>query len=91
MNRLRDLREDADMTIAETAKLFGLQPTQYRRYEVEENDMPLRWAIRFARHYNVSLDYLAGLNNEPRQTKLKDYVAFAEAIKNTVDSFFDEN
>ncbi len=36
MNRLRDLREDADKTIAETAKIFHLQTTQYRRYEVSQ-------------------------------------------------------
>ena len=57
-NRLRDLREDSDKTIAETAKIFHLQPTQYRRYEVGESDIPLEWAIKFAEYYNVSLDYL---------------------------------
>lgn len=32
-NRLRDLREDRDLTQAEVAKIFFLQVTQYRRYE----------------------------------------------------------
>ena len=88
MNRLRDLREDADLSIAETARIFGLHPTQYRRYEIGESDMPLHWAITFAKHYNVSIDYIAGLTNEPRQSKIKDYVAFADTIKNAVNEFF---
>ena len=60
-NRLRDLRQDKDLTQAEVAKLFFLQTTQYRRYENGESDLPLEWAKKFAKYYNVSLDYLAGL------------------------------
>ena len=40
-NRLRDLREDRDLTQAEVAKIFFLQVTQYRRYENGESDIPL--------------------------------------------------
>ena len=88
MNRLRDLREDADKTIAETAKIFHLQTTQYRRYEVGESDIPLRWAIRFATHYGVTIDYLAGISNEPKKLKLKNYVEFSEEIIKTVNKYF---
>ena len=88
MNRLRDLREDADKTIAETAKIFHLQTTQYRRYEVGESDIPLRWAIKFAEHYGVTIDYLAGISNEPRQMKLKNYIEFSEKIIDTVNKYF---
>lgn len=88
MNRLRDLREDADKTIAETAKIFHLQTTQYRRYEVGESDIPLRWAIVFAEHYGVTIDYLAGISKEPRQMKLKNYIDFSEEIIETVNKYF---
>lgn len=90
MNRLKDLRCDRDMTISETAELFKMHPTQYRRYESEESDIPLKWAIAFAKHYNVSLDYLAGLTNEPRQKTLSDYINFAEEIKKTVSRFYQQ-
>ena len=43
-NRLRDLRQDKDLTQAEVAKIFYLQVTQYRRYENGESDLPLEWA-----------------------------------------------
>ena len=65
-NRLRDLREDRDLTQAEVAKAFFLQVTQYRRYENGESDLPLEWAKKFASFYNVSIDYIAGLTNEKR-------------------------
>lgn len=60
-NRLRDLREDRDLTQAEVAKIFFLQVTQYRRYENGESDLPLEWAKKFAKYYGVSIDYIAGL------------------------------
>ena len=66
-NRLRDLREDKDLTQAEVAKLFYLQITQYRRYENGESDLPLEWAKRFARFYNVSIDFIAGLIDFPEK------------------------
>ena len=64
-NRLRDLREDRDMTQAEVAKIFYLQVTQYRRYENGESDLPLEWAKKFAKYYGVSIDYIAGQTNIP--------------------------
>ncbi|MBR6632670.1 MAG: helix-turn-helix transcriptional regulator [Clostridia bacterium] len=65
-NRLRDLREDRDLTQAEVAKIFFLQTTQYRRYENGESDLPLEWAKKFADFYKVSIDYIAGLTNDKK-------------------------
>ena len=64
-NRLRDLREDRDMTQAQVAKMFYLQVTQYRRYENGESDLPLEWAKKFAEYYGVSIDYIAGITDTP--------------------------
>ena len=66
-NRLRDLREDKDLTQAQVAEKFYLQITQYRRYENGESDLPLEWAKKFARFYNVSIDYIAGLIDFPEK------------------------
>lgn len=63
-NRLRDLREDNDLTQAKVAEIFFMQPTQYRRYENGESDLPLEWAKKFAKFYKVSIDYIAMLTNE---------------------------
>lgn len=66
-NRLRDLRQDKDLTQAEVAKIFYLQVTQYRRYENGDSDLPLEWAKKFARFYNVSVDYIGMLIDHPEK------------------------
>ena len=66
-NRLRDLRQDRDLTQAQIAEIFYLQPTQYRRYENGESDLPLERAKKFAKFYNVSIDYIAKLIDTPRK------------------------
>lgn len=66
-NRLRDLREDRDLTQADVARTFFLQVTQYRRYENGESDLPLEWAKKFANYYDVSIDYIAGLTDNPKK------------------------
>lgn len=62
--RIRDLREDSDISQARIAEIFGMHTTQYRRYELGESDIPLGVAIKLAKHYNVSLDYIAGLSRK---------------------------
>ncbi len=61
--RIRDLREDSDLTQAEVAKIIHMHKTTYVRYESGEREVPLNIAILLARHYGVSLDYLAGISN----------------------------
>ena len=64
--RVRDLREDADLTQKQTAEKLFLHLTQYRRYECGESEIPLHIAINIAKLYNVSLDYIAGLTDDKR-------------------------
>ena len=66
-NRLKDLRQDKDLSQKEFAKLFYLQPTQYQRYENGYTDLPLEWAKKFARYYDVSIDYIAGIIDFPEK------------------------
>lgn len=63
-HRIKDLREDADLTQKQVADKLYLHLTQYRRYERGESEVPLNIAINIAKLYNVSLDYIAGLTNE---------------------------
>ncbi len=62
--RIRDLREDADLTQAEIAKIIHMHKTTYVRYESGEREIPLNIAILLSRHYQVSLDYLSGLTDK---------------------------
>ena len=63
--RLRDLREDKDLTQIELVQILGMHKTTYTNYEQGKRDIPFSLAIRLAKFYNVSLDYIAGLITEP--------------------------
>ena len=58
--RIRDLREDADLTQKELAEKLGMSQTGYSKYETGENDIPTSVLIKLARFYNTSIDYLLG-------------------------------
>lgn len=59
---IRDLREDNDKTQQEIAQLLGTSQTMYARYERGANELPIRHLITLAKFYNVSTDYILGLN-----------------------------
>ena len=68
--RLRDLREDNDLSQKELAKIIGMSQTGYSKYETGENDIPTIILIKLSRFYGVSIDYLLGETNEkPRYKK----------------------
>ena len=66
--RIRDLREDHDLSQARAAELVGLYKTTYQRYETGMREIPFDIAIALAKLYHVSLDVLAGLTNDPHGT-----------------------
>ena len=61
MIRMRNLREDNDLTQKEIAALLGTSQTMYARYERGANEMPIRHLIKLAKYYDVTTDYLLGL------------------------------
>ncbi len=65
--RLRDLREDSDLTQREVAELIQTTQQVYSEYEKGIREIPLYKAIILAKHYNVSLDYITGLTDEKRK------------------------
>lgn len=64
--RIRDLREDCDLTQNQLVELLHMHKTTYTNYEQGKREIPFALAIRLAKFYNVSLDYLAGLIPHPR-------------------------
>ncbi len=62
--RLRDLREDNDLSIRKLADLLHMQKTTYHNYETGARELPFELAITLAKMYGVSLDYIAGLTND---------------------------
>lgn len=63
-SRIRDLREDHDLTQAEMAGLLGVKQTTYSKYELGKILVPIDILIRLADFYQVSLDYLVGRNEK---------------------------
>ena len=63
--RLRDLREDHDLTQTKLAKILGMSQTGYSKYETGENDLPSSILIKLADFYNVSVDYILDRTSDP--------------------------
>lgn len=64
--RLKDMREDKDLTQEQCAQIAYISKNSYIRYEKGERIPPLDVMISFAKFYNVSLDYLAGITNDKK-------------------------
>ena len=62
--RLRDMREDSDLTQAQIAEMLGIQQTVYSRYERGFQTIPLEHLLKLADFYHVSLDFLTGRTNK---------------------------
>ena len=71
IDRIRELREDNDMTQKEVALYLNTTQQVYSRYEKGINEMPVRHVIALCRLYNVSADYILGLSDTPRNCHTK--------------------
>ena len=67
--RLKDMREDFDLTQTKLADQLGIQQTVYSRYERGYQTIPLEHLIRLAEIYDVSLDFLTGRTNNMKVNK----------------------
>ena len=63
--RLRDLREDHDLTQAALAQYLHIRQNTYSQYETEQRQLPLEVLIKLALFYNTSTDYILELTNTP--------------------------
>ena len=62
--RLRDLREDHDLTQTQVAEYLGMKQSQYCRYERGLRDLPTDVLIRLAKLYKTSTDYILELTDK---------------------------
>ncbi|WP_458863761.1 helix-turn-helix domain-containing protein [Acidaminobacterium chupaoyuni] len=61
--RLKDLRDDRDMTQEEIGQLLGIRQTVYSRYERGVQTVPLEHLMKLADFYKTSTDYILGRTN----------------------------
>ncbi|MBQ3551372.1 MAG: helix-turn-helix transcriptional regulator [Clostridia bacterium] len=65
--RLRDIREDHDLTQTDVARLLGTTRQQVSKWETGVQMMGVDKYIILAKHYNISTDYLLGLIDTPKK------------------------
>ena len=65
--RIRELRIDHDLTQRQLAAMLNMPQPQYFRYEQGYRDIPTDILIRLAEIFDVSIDYLLGLTNNPQR------------------------
>lgn len=62
--RIRDLREDKELTQKQVGEILNMSQTGYNQYEIGKNDIPTKILIKLAKFYNTSTDYLLELTDE---------------------------
>lgn len=62
--RIRDLREDADLTQKQVAEILHCSQQVYSNYELGQRDIPTAVLIRLAKYYKTSTDYILGLTDK---------------------------
>lgn len=64
--RIRDLREDRDLTQREMAKNLNCSQQAYSNYELGQRDIPTDVLIKLSAFYRVSIDYILGVSDDPK-------------------------
>jgi len=64
--RLKDLREDKDLTQKEVAAILGIDQRVYSNYEIGKREIPSRFIIKLADFYDTSADFILGLTDETK-------------------------
>ena len=62
--RIRDLREDHNLTQAEVAKYLNIKQNTYSQYENGQRQLPLSCLVALAKFYQTSTDYILGLTDK---------------------------
>lgn len=66
--RLRDMREDRDLSQKQIAEFLMCDQSLYSKYERGVRLVPLEVVVKLAQYYHTSVDYLVGLTNNPSPT-----------------------
>lgn len=68
-NRIRDLREDKDLTQKQMGEILSCSQRVYSNYECGDIDIPTQTLVKIAIFHNVSVDYLLNLTDNPEMNK----------------------
>ena len=62
--RIRDLREDADLTQMQMSQILNCSQQVYANYELGQRDIPTAILIALAKYHNTTTDYILGITNQ---------------------------
>lgn len=65
-SRIRELREDKELTQKQMAKILNCSQQVYSNYELGQRDIPTDILIKIANYHEVSTDYILGISDIPR-------------------------
>lgn len=88
--RIRELREDNDLTQQEVAKKLNLHLTTYQRWESGEREIPTHIIIELSKLYNVTTDYILECESENVQNreKLHTITQLMNELNNAINGLF---
>lgn len=69
--RIKDLREDSDLSQREMAEYLNCSQQAYSNYELGQRDIPTTVLIQLAEFHKTSVDYLLGLTDDPAPSRKK--------------------
>lgn len=69
IQRLKEIREDKDLTQKDVAISLGIKQQQYSEYEIGKRLIPINYLYELAEYYNTSIDYLVGRTDERKPYK----------------------
>ena len=67
--KIRDSREDRDLTQKEVAEVLHISQNTYSQYENGKRQMPIDCLIALAKYYETSTDYILGISNNPKKQR----------------------
>ncbi|MBQ2848377.1 MAG: helix-turn-helix transcriptional regulator [Clostridia bacterium] len=67
--RIKDMREDNDLTQKQISEMLLCDQSLYSKYERGEREIPLKILVALADYYKVSIDYLIGRTDNPKTNK----------------------
>ena len=67
--RIRELREDNDLTQKQISQILNCSQQVYSNYELGQRDIPTDILIQLSSYYNVSADYILEISDNPNINK----------------------
>ena len=69
-NKLKDIREDADLTQNDMAKMINTSQANYSRWETSKEFIPLKKLIILCNYFNINMDYVLGISKIKKENKI---------------------